>query len=324
MDKDQSAHYIVSMKPALLFELSQSALFMGADLEPLAYLLEQGRERRADPDEVLIRRDQANETLSVVLEGSVGVRLDGVNTVVELGPGECVGELSLVDGSTASADVVVLENGARLFQVPTFLAWELVHHSHAVSHNLLKILTRRLRRGNNLVVKESLRAESLAQEAQTDALTGIYNRRWMEANFDRVIRRSVQSRVECALIFFDIDHFKRINDNLGHGVGDQVLQAVVELVQSLSRPGDLLTRFAGDEFALLLPATYLDQAFVVAKRLVSRASRDPQLQALVPEGVTLSVGVASTREALTLDSLLGAADDAMYRAKDGGRNRASL
>ncbi len=304
--------------------LSSSPLFQRTEDLVLDYALELGKITTWNLDELMIRKDEPNHGLFIILKGRVGIRLDQKRTFIDLGPLDCVGEMSMVDNSLASADVVALETVTAM-EFPRDAMWELVNRSHAVACNLLIILTKRLRVGNLVTIQEAKRAELYVAEAYSDTLTGVFNRRWMLPNFGRIIRRQIKDGMECCLLFFDVDRFKDVNDSFGHKVGDQVLKRVAELAREICRPEDPIVRYAGDEFAILLPRTFLDQGFSVAKRLVKMVSEDSLLQGLTPnKPLTVSVGIASTREFRDMEALLEGADQAMYRAKDFGRNRASL
>jgi diguanylate cyclase (GGDEF)-like protein len=156
--------------------------------------------------------------------------------------------------------------------------------------------------------------------AMTDALTGIANRR---AFFDRgapLLAWTLADRRSAALLLFDLDRFKEINDTAGHQAGDEVLRGFCALVAASMRPGDLFARLGGEEFACLLPDTTTTQALQAAERVRREfaATRLPALD-LNP---TVSVGVAMANEAgRTLSVLLATADRALYRAKAEGRNR---
>jgi diguanylate cyclase (GGDEF)-like protein len=128
-----------------------------------------------------------------------------------------------------------------------------------------------------------------------------------------------------SVLMMDIDHFKRINDTYGHGVGDQVIKALAEVATKGLRPTDILARYGGEEFVVTLPETDGDVAHLVAERL--RASLE---QAVVKaDGVgevrfTVSIGVATFATGVALARAMERADQALYRAKDGGRNRVEI
>jgi diguanylate cyclase (GGDEF)-like protein len=151
-----------------------------------------------------------------------------------------------------------------------------------------------------------------------DQLTGLLNRRALEPRFAEVAEQAALSGQPVSLVLADIDHFKRVNDEHGHVVGDDVLRDVASAMRASLRSFELLYRFGGEEFLLLLPGAESDDAADIAESL--RAA----VEALEPQDLplTCSFGVATADgEALRLDPLLDAADRALYAAKHGGRNR---
>jgi diguanylate cyclase (GGDEF)-like protein len=158
----------------------------------------------------------------------------------------------------------------------------------------------------------------LIDQAILDPLTGVFNRRQMGRCLGDAIERQRRSAATASLLVIDVDHFKRINDQLGHAKGDSVLKGIVALVEKRSRKLDLLFRIGGEEFMLLLPDTQEAAAAVVAEQL--RASI-AESQLLDGRRVTVSVGVGELRPGETVDSWMKHADDALYAAKKAGRNR---
>ncbi len=160
--------------------------------------------------------------------------------------------------------------------------------------------------------------EQLALLATTDALTGIANRmKFNEAlavEFSRVRRYGFP----LAVVLFDIDHFKRVNDTFGHTVGDLVLKELARRVSSCMRQEDLAARWGGEEFVVLLSHADLDKGAIVAERLRSNVAQEPFTTA---GAVTCSFGVAQFRPEDDGKTLLERADQALYRAKENGRNR---
>ncbi|MBK8783216.1 MAG: diguanylate cyclase [Anaerolineales bacterium] len=175
------------------------------------------------------------------------------------------------------------------------------------------------------VVLENARLYKETQtQAITDALTGIFNRRGLLQQGDFELRRARRiNRPFCAMIF-DIDHFKRINDHYGHKVGDEVLQKLAERCQKTSRTVDLISRYGGEEFVILLPETNLESAARVAERLRQFIMNEPFETYAGALRVTISLGVAEAKEADTLHTLIERADVALYKAKNAGRNRVML
>jgi diguanylate cyclase (GGDEF)-like protein len=157
--------------------------------------------------------------------------------------------------------------------------------------------------------------------AEYDALTGLPNRTLFRDRLALAMTRTSRSQHLLAVMFLDLDHFKEINDSLGHSVGDQVLQAVAKLLKGVLREGDTVARLGGDEFTLILEnITHVDQVHVVARKVL-RAFADPIVIDEREMFVTASLGVAiHPLEAKGIDALLQAADIAMHRAKEEGRN----
>ena len=164
--------------------------------------------------------------------------------------------------------------------------------------------------------------------SMTDTLTGLSNRRHFIWGVQRELSLAQRHQLPLALLILDVDHFKRINDRFGHSVGDQVLVAVGQCCAKVLRTTDLLARWGGEEFVVLLPATQPDDAHHLAERVreAVAALAHPLVQGQ-PDAtrVTVSVGVACAEphQNMLLDELVQAADLALYDAKNAGRNRVS-
>ena len=159
----------------------------------------------------------------------------------------------------------------------------------------------------------------------TDALTSLSNRHAMQETFPREINRCMQDSQPVSLVMIDVDRFKSFNDKFGHVAGDRVLSAVAKILQSQFRPRDLLVRFGGDEFSVLLPGISEPEAMAIADRVRQTVSGDTMSSddSLIQIPVEISMGVAELEENGSYESLLKAADQALYRAKHAGRNTVS-
>jgi len=166
------------------------------------------------------------------------------------------------------------------------------------------------------------RTAELTRQATTDSMTGIANRRhFMERGNDE-IERARRYHLPLTLLLLDIDHFKRINDRFGHPAGDKLLQVIAQACQSNARNVDLAGRLGGEEFALLMPETSAIAARLAAERLRRAITAIPPALSGVPHQVTASFGIAALNSHDTsMESLMARADTALYRAKNGGRNR---
>ena len=163
------------------------------------------------------------------------------------------------------------------------------------------------------------------QHSLLDPLTGIANRR---AFFDRgakLLRRTSADGYASALLLFDLDRFKDVNDTYGHQAGDRVLSEFCEMVEPMLRPGDLFGRFGGEEFGCLISQVSLGEALAVAERIRTAVAATPLELGDEQRQVTVSVGVAMSNESgPSLQALFAAADRALYRAKAKGRNRVEV
>ncbi len=173
----------------------------------------------------------------------------------------------------------------------------------------------------NAIYNAELHAE-VQKLAITDALTGLYNRRGLVELGEREIERSFRFKHPLTAIMLDVDNLKAINDNYGHIVGDQVLRSIANCCEKQLRKVDIIGRYGGDEFVVLLPETHMRMGAIVAER-VRRCVEDTQIPT---EGKLLrssvSLGIAGlTTEITTLDALINKADVAMYSAKQSGRNQ---
>ena len=280
--------------------------------------------RRLHSQESLLTPGEPNRTLYLLLSGTLQVLLGGGDTPVSLTivPGECVGEMSVIDGQRVSAPVVAAAE-CELLAIDVGTLWALTDRHPMLARNLLAIMAERVRHTNQSLAESHARAETIQRAALTDALTGAFNRRWLDDILPRYLQRARVSQRPFALAMLDLDHFKHYNDTWGHAGGDAALRATAGLLRTQLRPSDQVARYGGEEFCLLLPDTCLDQARIVAERLVLAAGRHPvgadDGVALPP--VTFSLGLAALAGEQSAGQLLKAADAALYRAKQAGRNR---
>lgn len=182
----------------------------------------------------------------------------------------------------------------------------------------------RLRTSSQEVGVLRSKLEMVQQEALTDGLTGISNRK----SFDRFLRETANEseadETPLCLLMCDIDHFKKFNDTWGHQFGDQVLRLVAKTLVECIKGRDLAARYGGEEFAIVLPQTGLKNAVTLAENIRAALATKKVVKRSTGEDlgtVTMSIGAAEYRSGETLSKLVGRADTALYGAKQGGRNR---
>src|SRR5688572_20995480 len=171
-----------------------------------------------------------------------------------------------------------------------------------------------------IALKNSELVEQLHSAATTDELTGLYNRRALEDRLSAEISRSLRHQLHTSVLMVDLDRFKTVNDTMGHAAGDRLLIQIARILRQQCRALDVVGRLGGDEFLVILPMTTPDEARIYVKRVEDSMAA---LSAVHPEfgSSTLSIGIAeSPRHGTTVSSLLAAADNALYRAKRGGRH----
>lgn len=219
--------------------------------------------------------------------------------------------IMLTSHGDLSTKVRGLESGASDYITKPFEPEEMVARIRV--HMQIKTLQDELRRSNQL----------LLELAQTDPLTRLCNRRYLYEKLEVELNRCYRNGNPLSLIMADIDFFKRVNDKFGHQVGDEALTKVADLLQEQLRTYDLAARYGGEEFCLVLPETDLESACEVAERIRQRAEEMIFSGPMENYKLTMSFGVAAYDGTCdgTIDEIIRVADDALYEAKNSGRNQ---
>ena len=309
--------------------LSRLQFFRNVDMDNVALLdlLGHCEYQQLAAGEVILSTEAENHYLYILLKGRLVIQLNSHDDIplATVEPGECVGEMSIIDSRVPSAQVRASEE-TQVLVIEQDILWRMVSVSHEIARNLLYIMSERVRY-SNLVIADSLEMQRKYQRfATTDALTGLHNRGWLDDAFDREVKRSERDELPLALIMIDVDHFKNYNDDFGHLAGDQVLKTVADAIRGPLRPNDLVARFGGEEFAVLLPETTVRNAQTIAERLRERVTKADtgMLDRKQLPAVTISLGIAGRQQGYSLDMMIAAADVAMYHAKRNGRNRVEV
>jgi len=179
-------------------------------------------------------------------------------------------------------------------------------------------------------IENALNLEILKQSSLMDPLTQVHNRRFFDQRLPEELTRRDRNHAAISCVFLDIDLFKSVNDNYGHGVGDDVLCQVAKRIQTVLRTHDILARYGGEEFVALLPETPNEEALLVAQRIVAEVNKSP---VAIGKNIILKISLSAGVSTLMTDAyyedikelgrqLLSSADQALYDAKEQGRNRA--
>ncbi|MDN4059491.1 GGDEF domain-containing protein [Massilia sp. YIM B02769] len=303
-------------------------LFRGADMAAAARSIAECDIVRVTEGELI--EDTVRARLYIVLSGMLEVETDGhagtsdgnVNRIL---PGESVGEQSVLDDAV-NLDAVRAVEETTLLVIESELAWELIDHSNAVARNLLRLLSFRIRAANALLRRRQKLGEFYRQLSLNDTLTGLYNRTWLADMLPKLVGRARAQGSPLALLMVDLDNFKKFNDTHGHLVGDAALCAAANVIRDGLRPSDFAVRYGGEELMAVLPDTNAEMAHMVANRLCQKMRETvlfPDMRVPMPH-LTACFGVAVLDPSADETALIEAADAALYRAKEAGRNCVSL
>lgn len=299
-------------------------MFRGVDEYLVASCLARTTRRDVSEGETLLSPEIPNKCVYLILSGQMRVHLESAESeaFLTLEVGDCAGEMSLIEEKDPSAWVIA-ESECHLMVLDKNMLWELIETSHAFSRNILRVLSSRLRNDNQAIAGSSDMIREYQRNAVTDALTELHNRHWMEDMFRRRLARMQDDGTLATFMMLDVDFFKNFNDQHGHLAGDHALCHVASTLREHFRPSDMIARYGGDEFAVLLPETDMEEAFSIAQRVrkAIHESLDTDAGSTIEPPITISVGIAEMKAGHTLESLLNDADSALYRAKLQGRDR---
>lgn len=229
----------------------------------------------------------------------------------------------MVPDGIASVALLPLRRGSHCFGHLNLYSENPDRYSTASGHYFLHYMATFIA----VTLDNVLYIEQLRRVSVTDALTGLYNRRYFDERMQAELQRAQREQQPVSVIYADLDHFKRLNDDYGHAVGDQVLVAASDWMQSSLRSFDVMARYGGEEFVFFLPKTNNADAKIIAERIRHRVENEVLSTDQGDVGVTVSLGVSSELSQRSDDllevaqRLLRTADEALMQAKQNGRNR---
>ena len=303
-----------------LYDLS---LFQGLDIPTARKYLNNAEHHLLPKGEILLSPRSDNDDLYVVLSGVLSVHLDSPSSdlIATINIGECAGEMSLFDEGTPSAYVIAADD-SRILKMSGEMVWDMIDHCEGFAKNFLHLASSRMRTSNITMLNSRRIQQHYESRANIDALTRLHNRRWIDNSFPQELEACIADKIPLCLMMIDIDHFKKYNDDNGHLAGDTCLKAVAEAIRISIRPSDMLGRFGGEEFVILLPDTDVKASEGIAIRIKDEVEKTDVKDSRSTElpSVTVSIGVAEAKPDAFYDDIFKAADTALYKAKKSGRN----
>jgi diguanylate cyclase (GGDEF)-like protein len=288
-------------------------------------------ERICQPGEIIIREHEPGDIFYVIRSGQTVVIKGDLQNPTILGfrsTGDPIGEMALLDNLPRSATIIALDT-VSLWSLGRETFYNFLSENPLFSLSIMNMLSGRVRKTDEELMRGYAREkeqvvilETLSTQATHDPLTGLFNRRYLDQILYGEIAHTLQSGTLVGILMADVDHFKRINDGYGHKAGDLMLQALGNLMKSCVRSSDIVCRYGGEEFVIIMPGASAPIVGRCAEEIRSRF----QALCVVFESheihATVSLGVAIyPLHGSSVDEVFVRADRAMYRAKQEGRNR---
>jgi diguanylate cyclase (GGDEF)-like protein len=308
---------------------------------PFLQLLDWIEKRKADPaitericlpGEIILREDDDGDIFYVIRSGQTAIIKGDFQNPTILGfrgVGDALGEMALLENLPRSATVIAI-NTVSLWSLSRAMFYQFVGENHpSFSLDLMNMLSSRIRKADEerrrgyVREKEQVVAlETLSRQATHDPLTGLFNRRYLDQILYGEIAHARQNDSLVGILMADVDHFKLINDKYGHKAGDLILQALSGLMKSCVRSADIVCRYGGEEFVIVMPGASAQTVSRCAEEIRAKAQELCVTFENEEIHATLSLGAAIyPLHGLNVDEVFVRADRAMYRAKQDGRNR---
>ena len=309
--------------PEIFKVLQMAPLFQGVSGKLLVEKLNRSRLRTLNSGETLLVPGQANHVVYVILSGRLRIQTkdSGVEPIAMLGEGECVGEESLI-GDVHIPTYVIAATDCKLLAIDHAALWELIDSSHQAAHNMLSVLSMRIRPAAQVITESHENHYGFSGAPIVDKITGLYNRQWIEEKISRYLRRYVFDKQPSCIMMVKIDQFNELGDKYGQLGSEQALRDTARTILSCLRPDDQAGHFLGEQFAVFMPNTTLADGCIAAERLRKAVSGSvivlPSGDALPPISVSLGISLANFDD--TPASLFSRANEALQQAIESGGN----
>lgn len=311
--------------------LQRVYIFSKLSVGELALIADRFRVVSFEPGTVIFNEGDPGSEMFIVREGRVAtlINLPGgqKKEIAEFTPGDFFGEMTVFENVPRSATCIATEASTLLSlgqQELLSLIDPFPEIVTSITYRMLSITTQRLRDTGEFLSELVRWGEGASRRAVTDEVTGVYNRRFLDEVIVDHFETSKTTGRPLSIIMVDLDYFRDINEQYGVETGDRTFQEVVGVIKDHLSDPDILARYGGDEFTVLLPGSRLEDACRIAERIRVGVERLDFLKDMpgTKKGITISQGVASYPEnARDLKTLREKADAALYAAKEGGRNR---
>lgn len=304
----------------LLFSLD---LFKGLNIKKDRHFLDKAEHILLSKGDILLDPRIPNNNLYIVLVGLLSVHLDSPasDMIASIHIGESAGEMSLFDEEIPSAYVVAAMD-SRLLKMTDDVVWKMIDDCEGFAKNFIHLASKRIRASNRTIANSRRIQHYYEMRANIDSLTRVYNRHWIDKYLKRETEACIADSIPSSIMLIDIDFFKKYNDDNGHLAGDSCLKHVANIIRQNIRPSDLLGRFGGEEFIILLPDSDGKNSGKIGERIRKAIKKSDILDFNLNKlpSITVSIGISMANSGNLYEDVFNNADKALYKAKNAGRD----